>query len=265
MKSVVITGSTRGIGLGLADSFLQLGCAVVINGRSGAGVDGAVADLASRRDAERILGQPCDVTDYGQVEALWEAAVARFGAVDIWINNAGLGNVYRLTWEQTPEQMEAIVRTNLLGVMYGTRVAFLGMQAQGFGQIYTMEGWGSNGRTRKGLTVYGSTKRAARYFTRSMLAEMEDTPIQLGALSPGMVITELLTDAFEDPAELERYKRIFSIIGDRVETVAPWLARQVLANQKNGATIRWLTRSKLWWRFLTAPFSRRDLFADESD
>lgn len=264
MKSIVITGSTRGIGFGLADAFLESGCAVAVSGRSQAGVDKAVAELSAKHDAGRVLGQPCDVTSYEQVGALWGATVARYGTVDVWINNAGLGNTYRPFWQQTPEQMEAIVRTNVLGVMYGTQVAFRGMAGQGFGQIYNMEGFGSDGRTRAGLTVYGSTKSGVNYFTRSLLGEVGDAPVQIGSLSPGMVATDLLLDAFEDPAELERFKKVLNVIGDRVETVTPWLARQVLANEKQGANIRWLTRSKLLARFLSAPFSKRDLFGEES-
>jgi NAD(P)-dependent dehydrogenase (short-subunit alcohol dehydrogenase family) len=265
MQNVVITGSTRGIGLGLADSFLGLGCAVVVSARSESGIEAAVAELAARHGAGRIIGRRCDVTDFEQVQALWDVAVARFGKVDMWVNNAGLGNMYRPAWEQTPGDMKAIVCTNVLGTMYGTRVAFLGMCAQGFGQIFNMEGFGSKGQMRPGLTVYGSTKASVRYFTRSMLAEMGDSPVRLGTLSPGMVLTEMLTDAYDDPAELERYKRIFNILGDRVETVTPWLARQMLSNQKNGAHIRWLTTPKLVMRFLTTPFSRRDLFVEKQD
>lgn len=262
MKTIVITGSTRGIGLGLAEAFLELNCAIVVSGRSQNGVDRVVAALADKYDANFILGQPCDVISFEQVQRLWDVTLDRFGKVDIWINNAGLGNLYRPAWEQAPEQMATIVGTNLLGVMYGSKVAFLGMREQGFGQIYNMEGAGSNGRMQAGLTVYATTKRAVRFFTRSFINEMGDAPVQLGTLSPGMVVTDLLTGAFEDPAELERSKRIFNIISDRVETVTPWLARQILANQKNGANIRWLTVGKLMWRFLTAPLSKRDLFAE---
>jgi NAD(P)-dependent dehydrogenase (short-subunit alcohol dehydrogenase family) len=264
MKSIVITGSTRGLGLGLAEAFLDLNCAIVVSGRSQTGVDRMVATLSEKYDANSILGQPCDVTSFEQVQRLWDAALDRFGKVDIWINNAGLGNVYLPAWEQSPEQMATIVRTNLLGVMYGTRVAFLGMREQGFGQVYNMEGAGSNGRMHAGLTVYGTTKRAVRYFTRSFVNEMGDAPVQIGTLSPGMIVTDLLVDAFEDPADLERNKRIFNILCDRVETVAPWLARQILANKENGANIRWLTRGKLMWRFLTAPFSKRNVFAEQA-
>jgi NAD(P)-dependent dehydrogenase (short-subunit alcohol dehydrogenase family) len=130
-----------------------------------------------------------------------------------------------------------------------------------------MEGFGSDGRTRSGLTVYASTKSAVRTFTRSLLGEIEETgdeSVRLGTLSPGMVLTDLLIDAMEArPEELGRMKRVFNVIADRAETVAPWLADRILANDSQGTHIAWLTRAKLLGRFLAAPFNRRDLFADQ--
>jgi hypothetical protein len=77
-----------------------------------------------------------------------------------------------------------------------------------------------------------------------------------------MVVTDLLTNQYEDrPQDWEQAKRIFNILADRVETVTPWLAQRLLENNRTGARISWLTRRKIMWRFLTAPFSERDLFA----
>jgi hypothetical protein len=66
-----------------------------------------------------------------------------------------------------------------------------------------------------------------------------------------------------EPERWEEAKRIFEILADRVETVAPWIADRVLANKKNGARIQWLSRGKVMVRFLTAPFVRRDVFGEE--
>ena len=62
MRIIVITGSTRGIGYGLADAFLKLGCAAVVSGRTSASVEKAVIKLSAGRETERIFGKPCDVT-----------------------------------------------------------------------------------------------------------------------------------------------------------------------------------------------------------
>jgi NAD(P)-dependent dehydrogenase (short-subunit alcohol dehydrogenase family) len=261
VKSIVITGSTRGIGYGLADSFLALGCGVTVSGRVLANVERAVARLSSRHETESVFGHPCDVTRFEQVQALWDAARSRFGKIDIWINNAGIGHFQTDFWEHEPEQITAVVETNLVGAMYGARVALGGMLEQGFGSLYNMEGLGSDGRKVEGLTLYASTKAGLRYLTDALVQETQGTPLVVGALSPGMVVTDLLTQQYEErPEDWESAKRIFNILGDRVETVTPWLARKVLANDKTGVRIVWLTRRKSIGRFLTAPLRKRNLF-----
>jgi NAD(P)-dependent dehydrogenase (short-subunit alcohol dehydrogenase family) len=261
MKSVVITGSTRGIGLGMADTFLEKGCSVVVSGRSQNSVDIAVASLTERYNAELVLGQPCDVTDAAQVQALWDAAVARFGRIDIWINNAGISHDTEKLWDLPTEIVHDVILTNMLGVTNGMQTAIRGMLAQGGGFVYNMEGFGSTGSMRDGFSIYGMTKRGVTYLTKAAVKEIEGTPVKIGALYPGMVITDLILDRFkDDPEGLEKNKRIFNIIGDKVETVSPWLVEQMLSNEKNGADIRWLTRPKLIGRFLTAPISKRNNF-----
>ncbi len=263
MKTIVITGSTRGIGFGLADSFLALGCRAVVSGRQRAAVDEAVAELAARHEAERVFGQPCDVTRFDQVQALWDAAQARFGAVDVWINNAGRSHLPMPFHRLAPELVESVLGTNVLGTMYGSRVAIAGMLDQGFGQIYNMEGMGSDGHTQEGLTLYGSTKYGLRYLNKALVKELKGTPVLFGMLSPGMVLTALVTDAFEEHLEaFERARFILNILTDRVETVTPWLARKILENEKHGVQIQWLSFPKLLGRFLTAPFKKRDVFGD---
>jgi short-subunit dehydrogenase len=124
-----------------------------------------------------------------------------------------------------------------------------------------MEGLGSDGRTVEGLTLYGGTKSGLRYLTDALAQEVQGTPVRVGALNPGMVVTDLLTKQYKDrPEEWEQAKRIFNILADRVETVAPWLAQQALTNSKNGVRIKWLTRRKTIVRFLTAPLLGRNLF-----
>ena len=255
-QNIVVTGSTRGIGLGLAREFLKLGHRVVVTGRSQAAVDAAVAELGS---AEEVLSQPCDVRNRDDLQRLWDAAVQRFGRVDIWINNAALAPNYHLLADVPADEIEATVGTNLTGTVCGTQVALQGMLKQGGGKIYTFEGFGSDGRTNPGLTIYGATKRAIRYFTDSVAKEYADSPVLIGSLSPGMVPTDLLiySSRAADPAQWERSKRIMNTLGDKVETVTPWLAEQALANDRHGARIEWLTRGKAFVRFLVPKYRKR--------
>lgn len=263
MKVVVITGSTRGIGYGLAEAFLEQGCAVVVSGRSAAAVEHAVAQLAQRHEPPRLLGQPCDVTIFEEVQALWAAAVRRFGRVDVWINNAGLAHPDIPFWQQPPAVMRAVVETNMLGMLYGCKVALEGLAAQGGGAIYNFEGFGSNDMMRPGLTTYGTTKRALRYFTRSLERECQGGPVRIGTISPGIVATDMIeTELGELTGDARvRARRLYNILGDRVETVAPWLAAQVLADTRHASRIAWLTPGKAFTRFLTARIKPRDVFS----
>ena len=264
MKVVVITGSTRGIGYGLADSFLEEGCKVMVSGRTSSTTSDARKLLGEKFGEENMDGHSCDVRDYSDLEGLWQAAINRFGHVDIWINNAGTNHPLVSPWSLPAEEVRSIVETNLLGVMYGSMVAVQGMLGQGFGAIYNMEGMGSTGRKMEGMSVYGTTKYGLRYFTETLVMETKDSPIIVGAIRPGMVMTDMLyKERFEGrPEEMERTRRIFNILADRVETVAPWLVNRILANEKTGVEISWLNTWKIAARFLAAPFRDRDVFQE---
>lgn len=261
MKHVVITGSTRGIGLGLAKEFLKLDCTVTISGRVQDDVDQVVGELSSQYSSEKMLGLACDVRHPVQVQALWDASKERFGNVDIWINNAGYSGPQLPAWEIAPEKAREIIETNLLGEINGSIIAVREMIAQGQGAIYNMEGMGSDGRMHPGLTYYGTSNSGRHYFNQSLIKESQDTNLIIGTLHPGMVVTELLTEQYKDrPEEWERDKRIFNILADRVETVTPWMAAQILENEKTGVSINWSSRSKIMLRFLTSPFTKRNIF-----
>ena len=263
MKTIVITGSTRGIGYGLADAFLAHGCNVLISGRTTQAVETATSQLGKTYPDDRISGSPCNVTQAQQVQSLWDTAQSRFGQVDIWINNAGISGEKKKIWEHTATSALAVIDTNICGAIYGSQVAISGMLAQGHGAIYNMEGMGSDGRSHDGLSLYGTSKYALKYFTDALVLETKETPLIIGALRPGMVITKLVTDQYaEQPEELERIKRIFNIIADSVDRVAPYLANRILENQKTGVRIKYTSGLRLLGRFFVYPFKKRDLFTD---
>ncbi len=260
-KIVVITGSTVGIGYGLAEAFLSLGCSVTVSGRGERAAEEAVAGLKAKFEAERVSGLACDVTSPAQVQALWDRSVEKFGKVDIWVNNAGWSGEPGMVWERPGEELSSVIATNVLGTVYGSQTALQGMLAQGFGAIYNMEGMGSDGRKHAGLTMYGTSKYAVHYFTESLALEAKETSIIIGSLRPGMVVTGLITERYKDrPEEWERVRKIFNIIADTVENVTPWLAKRMLANQKNGAVLAYSSMWKLLWRLVSQPFVRRNLF-----
>ena len=260
MKTIVITGSTKGIGLGLAENFLKRGHRVVISGRKQADVTHVVADLQQRFQVEQVFGQACDVGDFGQVQALWNASLAHFGKIDIWVSNAGQANTLMDFWDSPVELIDSVVSANVLGQMYSAKVAITGMLEQGFGDLYIMEGKGANGDVLAGTTLYSATKRGGNYLFNALAVELKDKPVIVGSLNPGMVVTELLTSQREEsPETWERNKKIFNILAERVETVTPYLVDKMLANTKNGAKISFGSRLKIFWRFLTAGVTRRNV------
>ena len=185
MKTIVITGSTRGIGYGLAEQFLKRGCSIVISGRTQDAVDQATLQLSQSYDPVKILGCPCDVRDRGQVENLWNMAQQKFGRIDIWINNAGIATKPQQFWNIPPDTQQTLLGVNTLGLMRGCSVAIQGMLDQGAGFIYNMAGLGSDGRHVNRILLYGTTKYALTYLTEGLARELKKTPVNMGALSPG--------------------------------------------------------------------------------
>ena len=261
-KRIVITGSTRGIGNGLAREFLKRRCRVAVSGRSASEVESVVAELAQYYGDGRVCGTACDITDPEQLQGLWDCSAEAFGGVDVWVNNAGISVERRPLWEQRDDDLAAVVRTNLTGTMLASKTAISNMVCQGHGQVWNTEGFGSNGATQPGMAAYGATKRAVSYLQRALRKDTADTGVQICTVSPGIVVTDLLTGDYDVTSEeFEKVKRIFNILADEVHTVTPWLADHMLAADKSGARVVWLTRRKAFGRFMAAPFRRRDLFA----
>jgi NAD(P)-dependent dehydrogenase (short-subunit alcohol dehydrogenase family) len=265
-QSIVITGSTRGIGKGLAAELLRRGHDVAISGRSQAAVDQALAELAPLAShGARVVGAPCDVSRAAELQQLWDHAVAAFGRVDVWVNNAGISHSRQRAGEMRAEDIIHVQETNLLGMMLATQVALRGMQAQpGGGTIFNMEGFGSSGMMRAGMSLYGASKFALTYFNKALVAETRDGPVKVCYLSPGIVLTDLLKRDMgsSDAGELERTRRVYDILADRVGTVTPFLADGILREQKPGARVAWLTGGKAARRFFMSLFRKRRLITE---
>jgi NAD(P)-dependent dehydrogenase (short-subunit alcohol dehydrogenase family) len=258
-RSVVVTGGTRGIGQGLVREFMKAGCRVTFTGSSEASTAKGLEALGGA--SANLTAVACDITDREQVQKTWDHAVATFGRVDIWINNAGISLPRKPFQEHAVTDLQDIVDTNIVGIFNGDAVAMKGMLAQGSGYIWNMEGFGSNGQTSSGLGPYGATKRALNYLTKVLIKELKGTGVGMGYLSPGIVATDLLIQDYEDDMEQwEKVKKTFNILGDTVETVTPYLVEGVLKTEKSGKRVAWLTPAKAGGRFATAGFKKRNLF-----
>ena len=258
MKNIVITGSTRGLGFSMATEFLRAGCNVTLSGRGEVLVTSTQRELSPFE--EKYIYFPCNVQEKESLQKLWDASLVRWGGIDIWINNAGQNTPHIFSWETDGTCTENIIKTNLIGMIYGSQIAAMGMLKQGHGAIYSMEGLGSNNMIQIKTILYGTTKHALTYFMKGLAKELEGTNVIAGRLSPGMVLTDFITKTPDgQPSEVianEQFRRTFNILADKPETVAKFLIPRILSNTKNDAQIAWLTNRKAAWRFMTAGFRK---------
>ena len=264
MVNTVITGSTKGIGFGLAREFARRGHNVAITGRTQAAVDEALASLRAAGVSGQLVGQPCDMADPAQVQALWDAAAAAFGSVDIWINNAGLARTTHSIADFPEADIQAMLQTNLLGTIHGCQVAVRGMLAQGGGKLFNVLGGGSDGEYFKGMGIYGTTKRGLDYLTNALVKELKNSPVIVGKIRPGMIVTEgVVREAKTDPENFNKQRKLMNILADRIETVAPYLVDRILACQQSGKKIAWLTGGRIMRKFIAGSLRKpEDKFAD---
>ena len=264
MKTVVITGSTRGIGLGLAREFIKSGCRAIISGRDPGTVQTCTATLRQQYPQAQVEGKACDVTSRTQVQELWDFAASLSPQIDLWINNAGISHTRQDFSDHLLPEAQQVLSTNLDGLLNGCSVALKGMQAQGSGAIYNMLGLGSDGRIIKGLSVYGMSKAAAAYFSRALIGETRGGNVLIGTISPGMVLTDLLLQRDQFTLdEWERMKKVYNILAEKVEVVTPWLVSRILSNQKHGVEIRYGTPLRLGKHALLALLGKRNLLEEE--
>ncbi len=228
MKNIVITGSTKGIGLCMAREFLKSGCTVAVSGRSEKSLDSARKELDEF--SGRVLYVLCDVRIKTDIEDLWNKSAAKWGRVDFWINNAGQNCPYEFVYNTGQSYVDAVIDTNIKGMIYGSQVAAKNMLSQGSGQIWNMEGLGSNNMIQARTILYGTTKHSLTYFTKGLAKELAGTNILAGRLSPGMMLTDFITktpDGERSPVmDNQGFRKIFNILADRPETVAAFLVEQ---------------------------------------
>ena len=271
-KSVVITGATQGLGFAYAREFLARGVNVLICGREGAAVSEAVAKLAANAmNGARVVGQSCDIAKMADLQALWDRGVREFGRIDIWLNNAGYAKTGATFLATTPEQIAAMMSTNVIGSMNATQVAMAGMRQQGGGRVYiTLGGGGATGRVVPGMAAYSTTKRALKYFADSLVKEAIDAKksgtaaeILIGTISPGINITEgMLREIAAVPAgERNKMLKPLNFIGEHVETTSRWIVERILADTRQGNAIVWLTTGRMLKRGIGMLFKKRDILS----
>lgn len=259
MQTAVITGSTKGIGFAMAREFKRRDVNVVICGRGDDDVAHAVHSLSDSPGAGRVVGRSTDVTDPSRLQALWDHAIAEFGRVDIWINNAGVANTTTSIVDTPVEDVRAMVTTNMYGTIFGSQVAARGFLAQRGGRLFNVLGGGSDGRIRPNMGVYSATKRGLDLFTRALVKETSGSAVLVGQIRPGVLISDgWLREATRAPDQVRSQRKMLNIIADHVDDVAPYLVEQMLATTRTGAEISWLTTTRLMKRFMTPGYATKN-------
>ena len=114
------------------------------------------------------------------------------------------------------------------------------------------------------MGIYGTTKRGLDYLTNALFKELKDSPIIVGKIRPGLLVTEgVIREAKQDMENFQKSRKTMNIIADKVDTVTPFLVERILATSKSGTKIAWLNGAKMAKRFMLAPFNKRgDLFEE---
>lgn len=264
MKTVVITGSARGLGFEMAKEFRKNNYNVVISDVLEEKLQEAQQKLMELEGEGEVLSIKSDVTSENDLQNLMDKTVEKFNSVDIWINNAGVNQYMIPIWEVQTEQINRLIDIDLKGAMIGSKIAMNQMIKQGFGQIYGIEGYGSNDAMMLGLSVYGTSKRGLTYFLRALAKEVKEKnlPIQIGRLSPGIMITDFITHSMgtEEFTLPEKTQKVYNILGDYPDVIAKFLVEKIIVNKKNDVKINWLTNAKASFRFMTCAFNKKNYF-----
>ncbi len=195
MKTVLITGASRGIGRAIACAFAKEGCRLIINcSKSEAELLSLKEELSARYHTD-ILADVGDVSDYSYVMKLFQKAAARFGGVDIVINNAGISHIGLLS-DMSIEEWNRIVATNLTSVFSVCKLAIPYMVRQKSGKIINISSvWGNVGASCE--VAYSACKGGVNSFTRALAKELAPSNIQVNAIACGVIDTQM-NDCFSE-------------------------------------------------------------------
>jgi 3-hydroxybutyrate dehydrogenase len=186
-KTALITGSTSGIGLGIAQTLGAQGAAIVLNGF---GDDAPARAALSRVSDVRVGFHGADLSHASQIEQLMAYVVDQFGGVDILVNNAGIQHVAPLD-EFPPERWDAIIALNLTAAFHTTRLALPRMRLAGWGRIINIAS--VHGQVASiGKAAYVAAKHGLLGLTKVTALETARTNITCNAVCPGWVLTPLV-------------------------------------------------------------------------
>jgi 3-hydroxybutyrate dehydrogenase len=201
-KTAIVTGSTSGIGLGIAEAFARSGANVVLNGFGEATqIEKTRSELAHRTNA-KIVYSPADMSKPKAIEHMVRQTADTFGAVDIMVNNAGIQHVAPI--EEFPdEKWDAIMAINLSSAFHATKLVLPGMRERGWGRVINVASAHALVASPY-KAAYVAAKHGVLGFTKVVALETATTDITCNAVCPGWVLTPLVQRQIDALAERDR-------------------------------------------------------------
>ncbi|MCW2514030.1 MAG: short-chain dehydrogenase/reductase [Mycobacterium sp.] len=194
-RSAIVTGGSKGIGRGIAETFADAGVDVVVTGRSQADIDTAVTELAGKPGT--VTGVAADVSSPEDCRRVVATAVERHGALDIVCANAGIFPSGRLE-DLTPEDIEEVIGVNFKGTVYIVQAALSALTDSGHGRVIVTSSITGPITGYPGWSHYGASKAAQLGFIRTAAMELAPKNITINAVLPGNIITEGLIAMGQD-------------------------------------------------------------------
>lgn len=231
-KIVVVTGASRGIGEAIVRHFTESGARVVLVARRKTVLNQVAGSLGV--DPDRYLTVPADVTLRKDMKRIVTATVKRFGRVDIFVNNAGVG-INRSLVETSEKIFDTIFNTNLKAVYYSFRELIPLMKRQNGGQIINISS-GAGRIGMPGMAAYSSSKAALNVFSEAVAGEVRNDNIKISVLAPASTDTNFMSNLSRRSKTPSKAKQKLTV--DEVAEAIVFLARQNLNAWTSMADIR---------------------------
>ncbi|MET0653230.1 MAG: SDR family oxidoreductase [Hyphomicrobiaceae bacterium] len=186
-KCALITGSTAGLGFAIAEALAAQGCNIVLNGIAPADEGSAAQNKLAQEFRIDVVYEKADISQLAEIERLVGASVARFGSIDIVVNNA-VARHFAPIEKLTPAEWEQSLAVNLSAPFHIVRLVLPMMRARGWGRIFNLSSYyGSRGAENR--IGYVTTKTALIGMTRAIALEADDQDITCNAICPGTLAT----------------------------------------------------------------------------